>query len=321
MSRAFASQADQAEKKITFSRVSERAYAFTADGDPNSGVVVGDNAVMVIDAQATPRTAQAVIEQVRSVTDKPIKYLALTGYSAVRTLGTSAYEAEHVICSEATREMIVERGAQDYKSAAQRFPRLFKAADLIPGLTVPTLVFGDRLSLWLGKLQVDLLQVGRGATKGDTVVWLPEERTLFAGGLVHNAVAPEAGDAQFKDWPATLQKLGALRPEAIVPGRGDTLLGEDDVETGLNMMRAFVEDLYRSVSDSVQADDDLKQAYDKAVATLQPRYGKWILFDHCLPFDVARAYDEAKGLDHPKIWTVERDQEVWGLLEPESAAA
>ena len=69
MAKAFASQADTEEKTATFSRVSEHAYAFTAEGDPNSGVVVGDDAVMVVDAEPTPRLAQTVIEQIRSVTD------------------------------------------------------------------------------------------------------------------------------------------------------------------------------------------------------------------------------------------------------------
>ena len=128
MARAFASQADMAEKKITFSRLSEHAYAFTAEGDPNTGIVVGDDAVMVIDAQATPKMAQTVIEYIRTVTDKPIKYVVLSHYHAVRVLGASGYGAEHIICSEATRDMIVERGQQDYKSELQRFPRLFQAA-------------------------------------------------------------------------------------------------------------------------------------------------------------------------------------------------
>ena len=70
MARAFASQADMADKKITFSRLSDHAYAFTAEGDPNTGIVVGDDAVMVIDAQATPKMAQTVIEHIRTVTSK-----------------------------------------------------------------------------------------------------------------------------------------------------------------------------------------------------------------------------------------------------------
>ena len=122
MARAFASQADMTDKKITFSRLSEHAYAFTAEGDPNTGIVIGDDAVMVIDAQATPKMAEQVIERIRTVTDKPIKYVVLSHYHAVRVLGASGYAPEHIICSEATRDMIVERGAEDYKSGAAALP-------------------------------------------------------------------------------------------------------------------------------------------------------------------------------------------------------
>jgi glyoxylase-like metal-dependent hydrolase (beta-lactamase superfamily II) len=315
MARAFASQADMAEKKITFSRLSEHAYAFTAEGDPNSGIVVGDNAVMVIDTQATPKMAGAVIERIRSVTDKPIKYVVLSHYHAVRVLGATAYGAEHVICSEATRELIVERGAQDYKSEVQRFPRLFQAVETIPGLTWPTITFSDRMTLWLGKLQVDIIHAGRGHTKGDTIVWLPEERTLFSGDLVEYGAAPYAGDAHYKDWPDTLQKLRDLKASALVPGRGDALQGEEAIEQGIAGTQAFLGELYAAVSASAGAGESLKQAYDKAMAALQPRYGNWVIFEHCMPFDVSRAYDEAKGLDHPRIWTAERDIEMWSALE------
>ena len=315
MARAFASQADLEEKKITFSRLSEHAYAFTAEGDPNTGIVVGDDAVMVIDTQPTPKMAQTVIERIRTVTDKAIRYVVLSHYHAVRVLGASAYEAQHIICSEATRDLIVERGAQDYKSELQRFPRLFQAAETIPGLTWPTITFSDRMTLWLGKLQVDIIHAGRGHTKGDTVVWLPEERTLFSGDLVESGATPYAGDAHFKDWPETLQKLRELRPEVLVPGRGDALVGAPAIEQGIAGTQAFLNDLYRTVAAAAQAGESLKDAYDKAMAALQPRYGNWVIFEHCMPFDVSRAYDEAKGLDHPRIWTAERDLEMWSALE------
>jgi glyoxylase-like metal-dependent hydrolase (beta-lactamase superfamily II) len=272
--------------------------------------------VLVVDAQPTPKTAQAVIERVLSVTDKPIRYVVLSNFHALRALGASAYGGAQVICSEATRELIVERGAQDYKSEVLRLPRLFQAADTIPGLTHPTMAFTDHLSLWLGKLQVDIVQPGRGHTKGDTVVWLPEERTLFASDLVEACATPYAGDGHLKDWPQTLLKLSALRPAALLPGRGEPLIGEEAVEQGIAATRAFVGELYDIVAASAAAGETLKQAYDKAMAALQPRYGGWLIFAHCLPFDVARAYDEAQGLDHPRIWTPERDLEVWQSLEP-----
>ncbi len=321
MASAFASQADTEEKRATFSRLSEHAYAFTAEGDPNTGVVVGDDAVMVVDTQPTPKLAQAVIEQIRSVTDKPIKYVVMTHYHAVRSLGASAYEGAQIICSEATRELIVERAPQDYKSELQRFPRLFQAADTIPGLTSPTVTFGDRMSLWLGKLQVDLIHAGRGHTKGDTVVWLPTENTLFAGDLVENEVTPYAGDGHFGDWPKTLRRLADMHAEALLPGRGDPAVGDDAIQQAIAATQDFVVELYGEVLRIAEADKGLKAAYDKAMAALQPRFGKRLLFEHRMPFNVARAYDEAKGLDHPRLWTVERDLEIWTSLTatPEGA--
>ena len=98
------------------------------------------------------------------------------------------------------------------KSEIERFPRLFRAVESVPGLTWPTIVFEKRLTLWLGKLQVELMQLGRGHTKGDTVVWLPQEKILFSGDLVEFDATPYTGDAYLADWPATLDAIAALEP-------------------------------------------------------------------------------------------------------------
>src|SRR6202453_2230527 len=134
----FASRADLQSKKISFTQLSPNAYADTAEGDPNSGVVIGDESVLVVDATATPVMARALIARIREITDKPIKHVVLSHYHAVRVLGASAYASEgcqHIIASRGTYEMIVERGAQDMQSEIERFPRLFHAVDSIPGLT------------------------------------------------------------------------------------------------------------------------------------------------------------------------------------------
>ncbi len=205
--KKFASQADLAEKKVTFERLSEHAYAYTAEGDPNTGIIVGDDAVLVADTQATPVMAEDVIRRIREVTDKPIKYVLLTHYHAVRVLGASAYGADHVIASQDTYDLIVERGAADMKSEIERFPRLFRSVESVPGLTWPTLTFKGEMTLWLGKLEVKIMQLGRGHTKGDTVVWLPQEKVLLSGDLVEYGAPPYAGAEYFQDWPATLDAI------------------------------------------------------------------------------------------------------------------
>ena len=138
MSKQFASVADLEEKQVSFVQLSERCWAFTAEGDPNTGVIIGDDSVMIIDATATPVAAQEVVRKVREITDKPIKYVVLTHYHAVRVLGASGYRQhglEQIIASQGTHELIVERGQQDMDSEISRFPRLFQSVESIPGLT------------------------------------------------------------------------------------------------------------------------------------------------------------------------------------------
>ena len=317
MSKEFASRGEAAAKPTTFTQLSKHAWAFTAEGDPNSGVVVGDNAVMVIDTTATPKMAQALIRAIRGVTDKPIKYVVLSHYHAVRVLGASAYLAEgaqEIISSRGTRHLIAERGAQDMQSEIERFPRLFDAVETIPGLTWPTLVFERDLTLYLESLEVQIRHPGPGHTLGDTIVWLPQEKVLFSGDLVEYDAAAYTGDAQLEEWPATLEILRALRPERLVPGRGPALLSNAEANRAIDYTREFVTTLFTAAKDSVAAGHSLKESYEATRARMDPQFGRVYIYEHCLPFDVARAFDEAQGIKHPRIWTAQRDQEMWRAL-------
>ena len=313
--KKFASHADLEEKQVSFDKLSDHAYAYTAEGDPNTGIVVGDDAVMVIDTQATPVMAQDVIRRIRTVTDKPIRYVVLSHYHAVRVLGASGYTPEHVIASRDTYDLIVERGEADMKSEIERFPRLFRAVESVPGLTWPTIVFEKRMTLMMGKLRVEIMQLGRGHTKGDTVVWLPDDRVLFSGDLVEYDATPYTGDAYLQEWPATLDAIAALKPEKLVPGRGAALKSPAEVKAGLDGTRAFVTEMFASVRDGARAGRDLRAVYRETYDRLKPKFGHWVIFDHCLPFDVSRAYDEATRYPDPRIWTAQRDKDMWQALE------
>jgi glyoxylase-like metal-dependent hydrolase (beta-lactamase superfamily II) len=314
--KTFASAADLEVKKVSFDKLSDHAYAYTAEGDPNTGIIIGDDSVMVIDTQATPIMAQDVIRRIREVTDKPIQYVLLSHYHAVRVLGATAYAPQHIIASQDTYDLIVERGEQDKASEIGRFPRLFQNVESVPdGMTWPTMTFTGKMTLWLGKLEVQILQLGRGHTKGDTVAWLPQEKILFSGDLVEFDATPYAGDAYFKDWPQTLDAIAALKPEKLVPGRGAALQTPAQVQAGLAGTRSFVSDLYESVKASAAKGEDLRKVYEETFAKLKPKYGDWVIFNHCMPFDVTRAYDEATQYPDPRIWTAERDVQMWKALE------
>ena len=309
----FASTTDLADKTISFDELAPGLYGYTAEGDPNSGVVIGDDSVLVVDAQATPAMAADVIARIATVTDKPVRHVVLTHYHAVRVLGASAYKGAEVIASDVARAMIAERGQQDMDSEIGRFPRLFRGKDSIPGLTWPTLTFHRRMTLHLGKREVQIIHIGRSHTAGDTVVWLPKERVLYSGDVVEFGATPYCGDAHFTDWPATLEAARALGAEALVPGRGRSLMNARECEEAIEGTQAFTSDLFAIVKKAGNA--PLKDVYDQAMDAMRPKYGHWVIFEHCMPFNVTRAHDEAQGVDTPRIWTADRDVDMWKALE------
>jgi glyoxylase-like metal-dependent hydrolase (beta-lactamase superfamily II) len=323
--KAFASQADLADKTIKFEQLSKHCWAYTAEGDPNSGVIIGDKYIMVSDATATPDMARDLIAKIRTVSDKPIKYVLLTHYHAVRVLGASAYTAEgatEVIASRGTYELIVERGAQDMQSEIERFPRLFRGVEGIPGLTWPTLVVGDgkpgrqgSLTVDLGGVKVEIWHPGSGHTRGDTIAWVEDEQVLFSGDLVEYEAGVYTGDAQLEEWPATLEALRALNAQAIVPGRGEAMKGQADVNKALDYTKRWVETLFRCGKEAAAQGLDLKASMAHTRKSMDPIFGHVFIYEHCLPFDVSRAYDEAKGIKNPRIWTADRDKEMWAALQ------
>jgi glyoxylase-like metal-dependent hydrolase (beta-lactamase superfamily II) len=312
----FASTNDLAEKTVSFDELGPGLYAYTAEGDPNSGVIVGPDGVVVVDAQATPAMAADVMARIATVTDRKVTQIVLSHYHAVRVLGASGYpEARTIIASDVTRELIVERGQQDMDSEIGRFPRLFRGREGIPGLTWPTHTLHRRMTLWLGELEAQIIHIGRAHTMGDTVVWLPKDKVLFAGDTVEFGATPYCGDAHFADWPATLAAIRELGPEKLVPGRGRALVTRDDVAQGLADTEAFTSALFARVRQGVARGWGLGDIYRDTMDHMRPTYGNWVIFEHCMPFNVSRAFDEAQGIDRPRIWTAERDVEMWRALE------
>jgi glyoxylase-like metal-dependent hydrolase (beta-lactamase superfamily II) len=312
--KPFASSADLAAKEATLEELAPGVYAYTAQGDPNVGCVIGTDAILAIEARATPLMAQRWIDVVRTVTDLPFGDLVLTHYHAVRVLGASAFGARRIVTTRRTADLIEERGAQDWASEQARMPRLFEGAETIPGLTRPTDTFEDELKLDLGNRIVELRYLGRGHTSGDLVVWLPEERICFAGDLVEARAAPYMGDAHIGDWrTSTLDRVAALGAQQMVGGRGPVVRGEA-VGTAITDTRSFLS----AVLDGARAVRDRgrtpREAYRATHAALAPRYGSFPIFEHTMPFNVQRAWDELEGIDHPRIWTVERDHATWDEL-------
>jgi glyoxylase-like metal-dependent hydrolase (beta-lactamase superfamily II) len=312
----FASSGDLTAKEETFTELAPGVYALTAEGDPNVGAVEAEDFVVCFEARATPVAARRWLDRLRERTDKPVRYLVLSHYHAVRVLGASAFGAAEVITHTETRRLIAERGEQDWASELARMPRLFEDPASIPGLTWPTMTFTDRMVIPLGgQRELVLAYCGRGHTAGDIVAWLPRERILFAGDLVEARAALYTGDAFHHDWAtSTLDNVAAFPAAALVGGRGAVATGEDAVAAAIAQSRHFLDELRRTVGAVHAGGGTVKEAFESAHAALAPEYGRWPIFEHCMPFNVQRYWDELDGVDWPAIWTAERDQEVWAAL-------
>lgn len=318
MSKPFASSADLAAKEQTLEVLADGVYALTAEGDPNIGAIEGEDFLVCFEALATPVVAREWLAKLRQHTDKPVRYLVLSHYHAVRVLGASAFNAEVIVAHENTRALIAERGKEDWESEFARMPRLAKGAETVPGLTWPTLTFSDKLTIDLGgdRGDLELRYCGRGHTEGDIVAWLPRHRILFAGDLVEAEAALYTGDAFHREWSTTtLDRVAALRAEVLIGGRGGVSHGRAAVEAAIGQTRNFLDVMIREVSEVQARGGTLKEAFEATHAALVDDYGQWPIFEHCLPFDVSRLWDELSGVERPVIWTAQRDREVWDQLQ------
>jgi glyoxylase-like metal-dependent hydrolase (beta-lactamase superfamily II) len=316
--KPFASSADVSEKAETLEGLADGVYALTAEGDPNVGAIEGEDFLVAFEARATPVAARDWLAKLREHTDKPVKYLVLSHYHAVRVLGATAFDAEVIVAHDNTRKLIEERGKQDWDSEFGRMPRLFRGPDSIPGLTSPDVTFSDSMTIDLGgdRGQLVLQYCGRGHTAGDIVAWLPRQKVLFAGDLVEAEAALYTGDAFHTDWSTgTLDRVKAFGAEALVGGRGTVPRGRDAVDAAIEQTRSFLLVMREKVGDVHAGGGSLKEAFEATHAALAPKFGAWPIFEHCLPFDVQRLWDELDGIDWPRIWTAERDRQVWDALQ------
>ncbi len=119
--------------------------------------------------------AKDVIARIRTITDKPVKACRADALSRGARAWRLGLRGAEIIASDVTRDLIVERGQQDMDSEIGRFPRLFRGKESIPGLTWPHVTFTRKMTLWMGKREVQIIHIGRSHTAGDTVVWLPKE--------------------------------------------------------------------------------------------------------------------------------------------------
>jgi len=272
----FASSIFAQQRNFDLVRLSDDAYAAIAlpggDAAANAGFVITDKWVCVFDSHLTAEAAKELIGEIRKLTQLPIRYLVNSHYHADHSHGNQAFpENVELISSHAAWQGQLNKDLPQLQRYQQLLPeqieRLRKELNApasamradeirqelqqreqflsrIRGLEIVLagITFDRTLSLRTLNREVQLLFLGRGHTDGDIVMWLPEERILFAGDLVSNGALPNLMDGFSKDWIDTLAAINKMKPEVIIPGHGPT---SDDAM--VSTLRDYLQDLRKTV--------------------------------------------------------------------------
>ena len=161
------------------------------------------------------------------------------------------------------------------------------------------------------------MPAGSSASKaaGDRVAWVTGAQALFAGDGAEYNSACYCGDAHFLDWPATLDRMASFDPVALIPGRGRPLTTRAETQEALALTRQFLVDHYQLAAAAAARGAPLMEEFLATSEICDPKYGDYAIYEHCLPFNVSRGYDEPVGIDTPRIWTAARDLALWKELQ------
>jgi glyoxylase-like metal-dependent hydrolase (beta-lactamase superfamily II) len=327
---ALAGPAAPAQDLFDLKPVRDGIYAAIARPQPiinsNAAVVVLEDGVLVVDTHSTPSAARGLMAQIRTVTDKPVRWVVDTHFHWDHYQGNEAYPAAwpagvEIIASQPTRDAIESRGvprvqyevatlpreldrlrAEVARAASPERARLegeLRAKEAYLGelramqVTLPTLTFERSLVLYRKSRTVHIVWLGRGHTDGDVVVYVPQDKVLMTGDLIHGWM-PWMGDAHPYDWIQTLEAAQRLDFDVVLSGHGDVLRGKDV----FTLWRAYLRDLMDETARAYGAGATLEEARSRVASALRPKYGPAFgapRFEDSVAGNVNRAYRVVSG--------------------------
>jgi cyclase len=192
----------------------------------NTGFIAGPDGVLAIDSCATEARTRAYLAAIRTVTAAPVRMLVNTHHHPDHTNGNRVLGASVVIAHQKCRDQLA-------RAAGPPPVGVFEPVDWgNTARVLPDLCFDRRLDLYVAERRIELLHFGTPAhTTNDIVIWLPQERILFAGDLAFNGATPFALSGSIAGWLDVLTALSELDPAVVIPGHGSPSGPEVLVET------------------------------------------------------------------------------------------
>ncbi len=236
--------------------------------DSNTTFIVTREGVIVIDTRLNPHEARMVIEEIRKVTDQPIRYTINTHYHGDHTFGNQVFkDSKAIIAHQNVRKSLIGSQGRDHLERARSFK--------LPGLddvvvTPPNMVFEKKMDLYLGGYHLELIHLGRAHTDGDIFIYLDALKTVITGDLVFNHAHPYMGDGYVDEWIAALDYIEDINNEVVIPGHGD--VGGKPLVIA---MKHYLLDLKEMVNLELEAGKDLEETVEAVRQGMLKKYKGW----------------------------------------------
>lgn len=258
-------------------QVAPGAYAAFAnpEGDisANSGFVIGNTGVWIFDAQR-PDYSRDLLKEIRKLTSNPVRYVIHSHHHREIVEGNPVFEDAAIVGHSGMRTNLIEE------------PR--------PGVRLPELTYEDQLTFYDGDLELRLIHLGRYHTDGDSVLYLPQQKVLFAGDLLPGKGGPGGMRQAFlQSFVKVIDRALKLDFDVLVPGRGDSLADKDD----LRAFQAYLAQVLSEVKKFVDRGAPVEQALREVQVPDyidRSRLGTES-FDRLWRLTIERAYADLKG--------------------------
>lgn len=249
---------------------------------PNIGIVVGEREALVVDTGMGPKNGRRVLEKARALTDKPL-VLTITHFHPEHGFGAQEFSEARIVYNRAQQEELAKKGApylDMFRSFGDAVAEQLEGVELVD----PDEVYDGELTLDLGGTTAELREFGLAHTRGDQVVFLPEQSVLFTGDLVETRFfpifpwfPPDDVDVNGSKWIDVLGRLEALQPKVVVPGHGE--VGGPDL---IGQVRAYLEDVRHRVNAASdgRSSEEVKAALEPEIRAAYPTWDapEWIGF-------------------------------------------
>jgi glyoxylase-like metal-dependent hydrolase (beta-lactamase superfamily II) len=255
-------------------RISDHVYSYVdvKDGSPansfgaNAGVIIGEDGIVVVDTLVSAKEAKRFLQDIKSISDKPIRYVINTHYHLDHSFGNAEFAGlgadiiAHVNCGKAMRKSAVDALAN--ANAYGLTPKDMEGTTL----AYPVLTFTDKMEINLGSLKVELIYAAPSHSNGSIIVYIPDEGIVFTGDILFTDFHPYMADGDIKGWQEALNFIKTLNANKIIPGHGPISTNKDVAD-----MKSYIDAFDKKAKELATGDNELEYIVAELKKSMPPR--------------------------------------------------